>query len=533
MKKFIKKVALITFSIVGIFSVLPVVFCSPNESESLDSKNKSIETGGFGKIDPFHMMIIGKYFKNPSDFANLAAVNKKYRCLSDRYKYNPVEYNPEIFPNLETCYVLPNSRELISTFPNKKVKSMVYLPGSFNSLQFWQILSTNGVDNGGWDCEVRLNDKSNLVYGCTVSFVSKKGKEIRFEFVPMPCDSLGETIRIYNKLLNDCGITMDFNLTRENYNVLKNIFIPENLKNIGDSAFCDCTSLENVVVPCSVENIGIGAFYNCRSLKNINIPDSVTSIEVSAFQNCCSLSKINIPNSVTKIGVGAFCNCESLSCVIISNSITSIEKSTFSGCVSLENVIIPESVKSIKNRAFCNCNSLESISIPGSVENLESDVFRGCRFLESVNIGAGVESIGSRAFYCCKALKDIKIPDSVKSIGESTFGGCEFLESISIPKSIKTIESSTFQNCVRLNNVVIPDSVLSIKSCAFKGCKSLREITIPTSVINIGKDVFSCCSNLKCIKFNEKTYSSVNDFIMAFRAYRVRQFNMRRYSLNI
>lgn len=533
MKKFIKKAALITFSLVGILSALPVVFCSPNESEGLNSQNKSVKTDGFGKIDSFHMMIIGKYFRNPADFVNLASVNKKYRSLSERYRYNPVEYNPNIFPNLETCYVLPNSGEFISTFPTKKVKLLVYLPGSFDSEQFWEILSTNCSDDGEWDYEVKLIDESNPVYGCTVSAFSKEGREIVFKFAPLPCDSLGESIRIYNTLIHNCGITQNFMLTRKNYDKLKSTFIPENLKNIGDSAFYGCTSLENVVVPCSVENIGVGAFSDCYSLKNINIPDSVTSIEVAAFQNCHSLEKINIPNSVTKIDVGAFRNCKSLSDIVISNSVTSIKKSTFSGCLSLKNVTIPDSVKSIKNSAFCDCSSLKSINIPGSVERIETDVFRGCRNLENVNIGQGVKTLYPRAFYCCKGLKSIEIPDSVTSIGESAFGGCEFLENVSIPSSIKTIESFTFQNCVRLNNVVIPDSVLSIKPCAFKGCKGLKEITIPTSVVSISKDVFDCCYNLKCIKFDGKIYGNVNDFIVAFRAYRVKQFNMRKHNLNI
>lgn len=530
MKEFIKKMALMTFSMFGIFSALPVAFCSPDGTESLKAQNKSTQSIDFGKIDSFHMMIVGKYFKNPSDFTNLATVNKKYRCFSDRYKHNPVEYDPEIFPNAETCYVFPESREFISEFPSEKVKLMIYLPGSFSSMQFYQVLVANGVNNN-WSREVKLNDKSNPVYGCTASFVSKTGKEIRFEFFPMPSDSLGETIRIYNKLLDDCEIAENFMIDRENYSELKNIFIPGNLKSIGDSAFYDCGSLESVVVPCSVENIGIGAFYKCGSLKNINIPDSVTSIKVGAFQKCNSLSKITIPDSVTEIGVGAFCDCESLSEVTISNSITSIEKSVFSWCKSLKNVNIPHSVKSIKNNAFSNCSSLRSIYIPGSVESIESDAFRGCGSLESVNIGAGAQTIGPRVFHFCKNLKDVKIPDSVKSIGEMAFAGCEFLENIDIPNSIKTIDSFTFQNCVRLNNVVIPDSVSAIRSCAFKGCKGLKEITIPTSVINIGKEVFSGCNNLKCINFNGKTYSSVNDFILAFRNYRVRQFNMRRHNI--
>ena len=76
---------------------------------------------------------------------------------------------------------------------------------------------------------------------------------------------------------------------------LTEIFIPNTVKQIGESAFWGCKSLKKVIVPESVEYIGRDAFMDCRALEEIWLPGSLTSIGDGVFCNCKNLKSIIIP----------------------------------------------------------------------------------------------------------------------------------------------------------------------------------------------------------------------------------------------
>lgn len=71
--------------------------------------------------------------------------------------------------------------------------------------------------------------------------------------------------------------------TREFRKTITRITLPEGLKKIGESAFCDLISLESVNIPESVRSIGEYAFRDCVSLKTIIVPDGVKDIDANAF----------------------------------------------------------------------------------------------------------------------------------------------------------------------------------------------------------------------------------------------------------
>ena len=115
-------------------------------------------------------------------------------------------------------------------------------------------------------------------------------------------------------------------------------------------------------IPKSVTSIGESAFCDCSSLTCITIPESVTSISEYAFYGCSSLTSITIPNSVTSIGNGAFAGCSSLTSITIPDSVTEIGEWALAGCTGLTNINIPNSVTKIGERAFNVCSSLTSIT---------------------------------------------------------------------------------------------------------------------------------------------------------------------------
>ncbi len=194
----------------------------------------------------------------------------------------------------------------------------------------------------------------------------------------------------------------------------------------------DCSSLTTIDVSSnnpsfkSIDGIlftkdgkGLICFPPRKKEKEYHIPDGVTEIGENAFCHCSSLTKIKIPDSVTEIGRGAFSG-SSLTNVNIPAGVKKIEKEAFSGS-SLRAIKIPDSVTEIGGWAFIGCSSLTKIKIPAGVKKIERWTFTGCSSLREIKIPDSVTEIGVCAFSDCFSLTKIKIPKSVTKIYKSTF----------------------------------------------------------------------------------------------------------------
>ena len=100
---------------------------------------------------------------------------------------------------------------------------------------------------------------------------------------------------------------------------LTSITIPEGVTSIGNGAFEDCSSLTSINVSDNNKNYRSvdGVLFNKDKTEliqyprkkegtNYKIPNSVTNIGESAFCECSSLTSITIPEGVTRIGDSAF-----------------------------------------------------------------------------------------------------------------------------------------------------------------------------------------------------------------------------------
>ena len=73
------------------------------------------------------------------------------------------------------------------------------------------------------------------------------------------------------------------------------------------------TNNENIVFPNNLLEIGDYAFSNCSALKNeVDFNEQLKTIGDYAFFNCSKINKINFNNQNTKIGIGAFSGCSGL-----------------------------------------------------------------------------------------------------------------------------------------------------------------------------------------------------------------------------
>lgn len=150
---------------------------------------------------------------------------------------------------------------------------------------------------------------------------------------------------------------------------------------IKDEAFYERKDIKKVVIQKNITEIGERAFCGCSSLTSATIPESITKMGRGAFSHC-SLTRVAIPASVTSIGNAAFEHCRSLESITIPASVTSIGEYVFRGCSSLTSIIIPDSVTSIGKCAFYECDKLTTIRLPSSVTNIGSSALGYIRVIK-------------------------------------------------------------------------------------------------------------------------------------------------------
>jgi hypothetical protein len=266
-------------------------------------------------------------------------------------------------------------------------------------------------------------------------------------------------------------------------------------KNIGITAFYNCTRLTGVTLTEDVATIGTGAFTGCTGLTDIIIDtDKVTTTQTSNWQTIFPAGSYSVTFKKNVGNYAFYSSTWSLTSVTIAEGVTSIGNSAFYNCRSLTGITIPEGVTSIGNSAFYGCTSLTGITIPAGVTSIGQEAFRGCTGLIGITIPAGVMSIGSGAFSNCTYLRDIIIDTDKVTTNQTYNWGTIFPAdnlSVTFKKNIGNyaLYFSSYSN--RLTGVTIEEGVTSIGSGAFQGCTSLTGITIPASVTSIGNDAFS------------------------------------------
>ena len=160
------------------------------------------------------------------------------------------------------------------------------------------------------------------------------------------------------------------------------LVIPENIRQIGASAFKGCTKLKDLTINTTqITTIPGYCFYKCP-ISSISLPNNITTIGDYAFSET-NLTEITLPNSVTSIGDYAFANCTELKSISLQNNITEIGKYAFSN-TKLSVIVLPNSVTSIDEQAFSNNTNLIEIILSNSIESIGASTFYKCKSLVTI-----------------------------------------------------------------------------------------------------------------------------------------------------
>ncbi len=189
---------------------------------------------------------------------------------------------------------------------------------------------------------LRYSDDFKICYGPD-SLYDEKGKIIRsYKFHPETTEihmtDGNKFSRIETLDLSNTKVTKISDFAFENALLLKYVFLPETLEELGMKTFYNTDILDIDLSKTKLETIPEACFGSCEDLKNIKFPDTLTKIDDFAFEACYGhLNKIIIPENVKIIG-----------------------ESAFEGCKSLTSVVFPKNLIMIKNRAFVHTNLLEA-----------------------------------------------------------------------------------------------------------------------------------------------------------------------------
>ncbi len=122
-------------------------------------------------------------------------------------------------------------------------------------------------------------------------------------------------------------------------------------------------SINEIYIKNNVKEIGQCAFFRCINLSKVDFEENskLKVIRTNAFYTCLSLTKICIPDSVVEIEEECFHRCYNLNEVILPKNLTVIKSLTFDHCQKMESIIIPENIRKIEFEAFSNCHSLKNV----------------------------------------------------------------------------------------------------------------------------------------------------------------------------
>ncbi len=302
---------------------------------------------------------------------------------------------------------------------------------------------------------------------------------------------------------------------------MQKLVIPNNVTNIGDWAFKNCTNMSDLTT------IGDGAFRGCTGLAKVTIGNSVKTICDYAFQNCTGLSNIEIPDNVTSIGNYSFGGCDNISYLKLSNNLVAVGNNAFNGCSNLTSITIPDN---FGIDAFKNCNNLSNVNI-NNLKNWCNKNFKNI-YANPVFI-ANKLSLYDNASKQYNEITNLKITLDIVKINEYVFAGLSNkLEKIevlsegdktntafvsknnclmsvdektlilggknsSIASSVNNIASGAFANYTTISNITLSGNV-NVGDYAFVNCTSLKTVNLQGSII-INSYAFSNCSALDTI----------------------------------
>ena len=317
------------------------------------------------------------------------------------------------------------------------------------------------------------------------------------------------------------------------------------VRDIGEYAFADCSSLSRVEINENAESIGSFAFKNDNNLAYLSTPfigwskyDATNFNYLFDFESVPSnLKEVAITND-DFISYGCFSNCSHIEKITLGKSVEYIDSFAFSQCSNLRTVVLPRYLNYIGDGAFSGCLKLYEVLNDSGLKITVGDWDQGEVARRAVYVGksdqpmprtylgdyefglSGEEwyllnftgedknlylptiasiptyKIPDDLFYGCD-FEEVSIPGCVSGIGAEAFMECRKLRSVDYSGTqITEISERCFWGCEKLEKAVVPDTVSIVREQAFSDCVNLESVTLPKGLRDIYYDAFFNCQRL-------------------------------------
>lgn len=152
---------------------------------------------------------------------------------------------------------------------------------------------------------------------------------------------------------------------------------------IGKNTFKGAGQLYRVLTENSLKEIGESAFADCTSLAIVDV-SNVQKIEKEAFKNDTAIKDDIDARGIREIGEGAFRGCSGMTEILLGEGLKSLDKETFASCSALETMMLPESTETLGEGCFTGCSTLRTVNIPAGIRNIPATCFKNCEGLQKV-----------------------------------------------------------------------------------------------------------------------------------------------------
>ncbi len=155
----------------------------------------------------------------------------------------------------------------------------------------------------------------------------------------------------------------------------------DKVKDVTKEEFMGNTTLKELYMNDMV-NIAEGGFKNCTALEQVHMSGTVDVINDYAFEGCTSLKAID--GDIRTVGLGSFKGCTALESFRAKDNTYWIRDEAFAGCTSLKTVIMGMTLSKFEDGAFKDCPNIEEISVPSDWRRHMFSVYKDMKNLKKV-----------------------------------------------------------------------------------------------------------------------------------------------------
>lgn len=261
------------------------------------------------------------------------------------------------------------------------------------------------------------------------------------------------------------------------FNILE---VREGVTSIGNNAFA-CKSLGEVKLPySSLTRIGNNAFSG-SCIPEVYLSDNIAEIGNGAFSNCSYLYKVNLPKNIEIIGESAFSDCNNVD-LSDTKKLKEIGKYAFAGC-QINNFTDSKVLGKVGDGAFTDL-AVNKLVLPNSLRTIGHLAFNGS-FTE-IHIGTGLMYVTGTPFCTSKTLGNLYVNLTIPLPLNRLFIDPSYGWVLYVPKGCQSAYSNA-DYWKDFKNVIEDDSLGSGNEDNDEDNDSGSSITIPETYSNAGK----------------------------------------------